>query len=244
MVNTPVDSALPHTLRVTLLLVISLSLVLIVVGVSRYPPRLAQRGGWVSGTEAAVLLIVHAAIVVWATRKGNLRGDTVLVKATAFGLISGGLEVVHISVENFAHLSARAGTISTGVFMFSLVLLWGIAGYAAARIAGKAGLGWLAGLWSATVAVLLTSAFGLILLNLSPHQLELNNIGSPDLIRSGWTDLRAFTIADLFEAVVKVLTMGPVLGAAFGGIGGVLAGIVPDRRRVVPLRRSHAHRVE
>jgi hypothetical protein len=54
----------------------------------------------------------------------------------------------------------------------------------------------------------------------------LKNIGSPDLIRSGWTDLRAFTIADLFEAVVKVLLVGPIMGAVFGGLGGPIAHMV------------------
>lgn len=42
-------------------------------------------------------------------------------------------------------------------------------------------------------------------------RLEHKNIGSPDLIRSGWTDLRAFTIADLFEAGFKVLLLGQYL---------------------------------
>lgn len=60
-------------------------------------------------------------------------------------------------------------------------------------------------------------------------RLELRNVGSPDLIRSGWTDLRAFTIADSFEAVVKVLVVGPVVGAIFGGIGGLIARQRPTR---------------
>jgi hypothetical protein len=63
--------------------------------------------------------------------------------------------------------------------------------------------------------------------------LELRNVGSPDLMRSGWTVLRAFTIADSFHAVVKVLVIGPVVGAIFGGIGGLIA-----RQRLTPTRRS------
>ena len=50
------------------------------------------------------------------------------------------------------------------------------------------------------------------------------------LIRSGWTDLRAFTIADLFGAVVKVLIVGPILGAILGGLGGILARIFGTKR--------------
>jgi uncharacterized membrane protein len=44
-----------------------------------------------------------------------------------------------------------------------------------------------------------------------------------------WSDLRAFTIADSFEAVVKVLIIGPVVGAILGGIGGLIA-----RQRLTP----------
>jgi hypothetical protein len=221
MVENTEDTALRRALRSTLLFAIALSLMLIALPVSLYPPLLDLPGGWVSGAEAVVLLVVHASFLIWATRSANGLGWAVLSRAALFGLISATVEAVHISMETFVHLNARAATISTGAFMLSLFLVWAIAGYSAAR--SRISLGWRAGLGSATFAMLLVSAFGLLLLNLCPHRLELNNIGSPDLIRSGWTDLRAFTIADIFEAVVKVLTIGPILGAVFGGIGGLLA---------------------
>ncbi len=42
-------------------------------------------------------------------------------------------------------------------------------------------------------------------------RLERRNVGSPDLMRSGWTDLRAFTIADLSERPSRFFSSGPYL---------------------------------
>ena len=53
-------------------------------------------------------------------------------------------------------------------------------------------------------------------------RLEERNIGSPDFLRSGWTDLHSFTIADVFEAGFKILLIGPIAGAVLGGLGASL----------------------
>jgi len=224
--NESIASFTPmRAIRLTLLLAVALNLVVIGIQVFLYRPLLKMPGGPVIIVEAAVLLIALALLVVWATRDGGRAPQTVLRVGTLFGLFSGGVEVAHITAENFAGLNARAESISTGGFMLGLFLLWLIAGYRAARDAKNAGSALLAGSWSAIVCMLITATFGLMLLNTSLHHLEQRNIGSPDLIRSGWTDLRAFTIADIFESVVKVLLIGPVLGAIFGGIGGVISRI-------------------
>ena len=214
-----------RTLRVSLLLVIALNMVMISIRISLYRPLLRMPGGTTLVVEPIILLIVYALLAAWATSSGGPVRQTILLNGTALGLISGALEIVHIAVENFAGLGGSAESISTGFFMLGLFLLWGTAGYLAARSAATVGPGVLAGSWSAIVAMLLTAAFGLLLLNTFLTRLELKNIGSPDLIRSGWTDLRAFTIADHFEAVVKVLLVGPILGAVFGGLGGLIARI-------------------
>jgi len=214
-----------RVLRLSLLLGIALNLMIISTQVSAYRPLLRMPGGLMFVVEPVVLLIVYALLVVWATRGGGQARQTVLRIGTPLGLISGGLEVVHITVENFASFSGRATSISTGAFMLGLFLLWLIAGYRVTRSTANVGSGLLAGSWSAIVGMLITATFGLMLLNTSLPRLELKNIGSPDLIRSGWTDLRAFAIADIFEAVVKVLLLGPVLGAIFGGIGGGISRI-------------------
>ena len=124
------------------------------------------------------------------------------------GLACGTLEVVHITLENFGHLSPRAESISTGAFLLGLLLLWGIAGYRVTRSTRDMGAGVLAGSWSAMVGMLLATAYGFSQLFWGLPGLEHRNIGSPDLLRSGWTDLHVFTIADVFESGLKILLVG------------------------------------
>jgi len=219
------------SLRFALLLGIALNLVMIGVRVSIYPQFFRMPGSLTSMIEPVILLILYAPIVLWATSKGGSVGQAVLLNGTSLGLASGVLEIIHISVENFARFSPRAETISTGAFMLSLLALWGTAGYLAARSASEVGAGLLTGSWSAMVGLLLTVTFGFSQLFWSLMRLEQRDIGSPDFLRSGWTDLHAFAIADVFEAGFKVLFVAPIAGAIFGGLGGVTAYIIPRKHR-------------
>jgi hypothetical protein len=60
--------------------------------------------------------------------------------------------------------------------------------------------------------------------------LENRNNGNPDFIRSGWTDIHAFTIADIFEACFKILFLGPVLGIIFGLLGAALSRLLVRKK--------------
>jgi len=133
------------------------------------------------------------------------------------------LEVVHITLENYGRLGARAESVTTGGFLVGLLLLWGIAGYRATRGTAAVGAGVLAGSWSALVGMLMATTYGFSQLFWDLPRLEERNIGSPDLLRSGWIDLHTFTIADIFEAGFKILLIAPVAGAALGGLGALTA---------------------
>ena len=234
LVNVSNSYSSPNrTFRFILLLAIALCLGMIFINTFRYRPLLGMPGGLASVMEPTTLLCLLAVLIWWATGRGGHLRQVVISKGALFGLISGGIEALHIVVENFAGFSGRTETISTGIFMLTMFLLWGAAGFHVTRGTAAPGSGMLAGSWSALVGMLITATFGLALLSTFMSRLELRNVGSPDLMRSGWTDLRAFTIADSFEAVVKVLIIGPVIGAIFGGIGGLIA-----RQRLTPTRRG------
>lgn len=206
------------------------SLAMVAAQVSRYPALLGMAGGPASVLEPTVLLLLYVPLVIWAT--GDLGGkyQAALHVGTAVGLACGVLEVVHIAVEGFADLEPGAETISTAVFTSGLLLLWGSAGFLAVRHRRAVSAGCLAGGWSGAVGMLMVVTYGFSQLYWALPRLEAKNVGSLDLIRTGWTDLRAFTVADLFEAGFKVLLLGPILGAALGGIGGLVARVVPRDR--------------
>jgi hypothetical protein len=210
-------------LRTTLLLVIALNLVMIGIRVFLDSQLLGMPGGLQSALEPAALLTLNSLIVTWATR-GDIPVARVIVReGTAIGLVSGALEVVHITLENFGHFNARVESVSTGDFLLGLLVLWGIAGYQVTRSTADLGEGLLAGSWSAMVGMLMAMNYGYSQMFWCLPRLEQRNIGSPDLLRSGWTDLHTFTIADVFEAGFKILLIGPVAGAVLGALGAVMA---------------------
>ena len=106
--------------------------------------------------------------------------------------------------------SARVESVTTGGFLAGLLLLWGIAGYRTTRGTAAVGAGPLAGSWGALVGMLMAATFGFSQLFWDLPRLEQRNVGSPDFLRSGWTDLHTFTIADIFESGFKVLLIGPI----------------------------------
>src|SRR5215470_3811091 len=123
--SATLDPSAMRALRFALLLGIALNLVMIGVRVSLYPSFFKMSGSLTSIIEPVVLLILYACIVMWVTRMVGSVGREVLLKGTSLGLASGALEIAHISLENFARLSPRAETISTGAIMLSLLALWG-----------------------------------------------------------------------------------------------------------------------
>jgi hypothetical protein len=221
------------TARRFLLLSIGLSLAMIAAQIVLYPQVLGMPGGAAAVLQPVVLLLLCLPLVAWATADGSPARRAALHTGTAVGLACGVLEIVHIAVEGFANLSARAETISTGFFTLGVLLLWGSAGFLAVRHPRAPGPGWLAGGWSGVVGMLMVVTYGFSQLYWALPRLEHKNVGSPDLIRSGWTDLRAFTIADLFEAGFKVLFIGPLLGAALGSLGGLGARLLTQDRRAL-----------
>lgn len=90
--------------------------------------------GWPRRCDGPItLLSCFAVLIWWATGpRGSLR-QVVISKGALFGLISGGIEAIHIVVENFARFSGRTETISTGIFMLTMFLLWGAAGFHVTR---------------------------------------------------------------------------------------------------------------
>jgi hypothetical protein len=220
-----------RVLRIALLLSVALGLVMIPGRVALDPQLLGLPGGLQTTIAAAVTLVVAALVVFCATSARGEANQEVIWDAAVFGVLSGVLEAIHITVENFGNLAAAAERISTGLFMLGLFLIWGVAGYRATRRISALEAGACGGAWAAIVGMLFTVTYGFSQLFWALPRLEQRSMLSPDFLRSGWTDLHSFTIIDVFEAGVKVLIIGPIVGAIVGGLGGVIALAVGWIRR-------------
>jgi hypothetical protein len=211
-------------IRITFIGLIIVNFVVTIIATFMYPPLLSMPHSILYVLELGIILLVYIFLVIFITR--NSTNQTIVRRGILFGLLASLLEIIHITVEIFGGLSSKAETISTGIFMFGLFIIFGITGFIITKNCRKIILGLLGGFWSGIVCMLIVMTYGLSQLFWSFHALEVHNTGNPDFIRSGWTDMHAFTIADIFEASFKILFLGPFIGMLFGFIGGSLAWIL------------------
>ncbi len=212
--------------RVALLLGIAVDLVLIAVRVFLYRPFLAMPGGLTFVIEPVTMLIVYGVLVLWITTTSGLPRQTATARGTIFGLITGALLVTHMTLENFVDLGPRLNGITTLTFMFSAFMLWGVAGYVVARSTKSIFSGITAAVWSAVVSTLITVTFGFALMYSSVPRPEYVATWA-EFKRSGWTDARAFAIANTLDAGFSHLAIAPIVGIIFGAIGAAIAGCRP-----------------
>jgi len=220
-------------LRGVFLAAIALNLLLIGIRVLRYTPFLRQHNALVYLFEPVVLLIIYAGIAFATTTNTSPQRHVALRLGAAIGLVTGILWVINLALETFSHLS---GIPVTAPFLLGAFVLWGVAGFLAARQTGSLALGIVAAIWGAMLCVLLAITFGLVLTYTSLPTLAQQMIADPDFLRSDWSDLRAFAIANAFDSAFSHL-LGALLVSTVFGTGGSLAGVLTIR-----LRRHRAAR--
>lgn len=212
-------------LRRALLFGVALNLCLIVLRVSLYRPLLAMPGALRFIVEPVIGLICCGLFTLAATFGRRVNLPVVLGPATFWGIVGGGVLVVHMFLENFGRHIGEDSRL-TLVCMFSTFVLWGVAGFIAARNTASSALGLLGGCWSAVVSVLMGVSFGFVLMFFNIPSLDYVATWT-EFKQSDWSDVQAFAIANSLEAGFTHLLVGLVLGTLFGAIGGGMARIRP-----------------
>ncbi len=209
-------------IRLTLLACIAAALLIMSSKVWSYRPLLAIPDGRASVIETAGLLFLYALFVIWATRSNGPLRRAALLAGTPLGVIGGAIQIAHLTQEHFMDLGAVGNGISGFGLLFCTFVLWGTAGYRTARSTGVVRSSAIAGLWSAlvTMSIVVLSGFLLEFYLATPKPEYVVTWG--EFKRSGWTDVRAFTIANTLDAAQSHLIIGPILGAIFGGLAGAV----------------------
>ena len=210
-------------IRAGFLTLTAVSLVMVGVRVALYPPVLTQPGGTLSVLATVGVLFAYAFLGGLVTSSPRPDHASALRIGTAFGLVSGSLSVAHIAQETYVAVPSQEVAIVTWGFILAMFAPWALASFVAARRTRRGSLGLFAGVWSSAVCMVVTVSFGFGQLLTSLDRLQRQDFGSPDLLRSGWTDLRAFAIADVFEAGSWHLLIGPTVALCLGGIAAVAA---------------------
>ena len=138
-------------------------------------------------------------------------------------MLTGALWIVNLTLETFTDLSSTSGLAATAPFLLGAFALWGMASAQSARRTGSLRLGILAALWAALICVLLTISYGLLLAYTSLPRLAQNLITDPDYLASRWGDLRAFAIANQFNAAASHLLIAPIVATLVGLVGSLLS---------------------
>ena len=204
-----------------LLALIVANLAMAAIAVGRYPAFFAQRGARLFLLEPISVLLVYAVGVVVVARTRGPYWDAILKTAIAFGAFTGILEVVNIGIENGIPFGVPGSVlpISSMAIVFTL---WGIAGFRTARSLGSVGAGILAAVSSACICMLIAVAAGFaVQFFLAPPDPSIISTWA-EYKRSGWTDARAFGIANTLDSGFTHLVVAPVVATLFGSVGTAL----------------------
>jgi len=206
-------------IRFTLVFTTILSLAMMGIRVSSYPSMLRLPGATAFVVEVVGLLLLYGAVLFWGS--GSVP-HKLLLRGTTIGLIAASVQIIHLVCERFVSFSGRWNGAVTLAFMLTTFILWGVTGFIAARSGqAKPTSIWLA-VWSAVVTMTIVVAAGFALdFFVSPMPPE-SMLSWPEFKRSGWTDVRAFAIANTLDAAFSHLLIGPVVAAIVGAAGSLL----------------------
>jgi hypothetical protein len=170
-----------------------------ILAVARYPAFFLQPGACVYLFEPISALVVYAVAIVLVARAHGQSWDAVLKTAIPFGFLTGIFEVLNIGIENGIPFRAAGPGVAIG-FMIVVFTLWGVAGFRAARSLGSVGAGLLAAVSSGCICMIIAVATGFaVQFFLAPPDPAGVSTWA-EFKRSGWTDPRAFGLANTLES--------------------------------------------
>ena len=183
---------------------------------------LAMRGGTRLAAEAGISLGIYSLAILTAHRL--VRSRRAYMPGFVLGIICGALQILHISLETFGnHFGERAGV--TLLFMGISFVLWCVAAARVRLLGGSISDALSAALLSAITTMVVAVTFG-ISLSIAGYPDPRYVSAWPEFIQSGWSDVRAFAIANTFEAAASHFVVGPIIGIMVGGLGLLIALIL------------------
>jgi hypothetical protein len=210
-----------RAVAVALLVCNAVSLCAIYLGVRQYPPFWSQAGAWMYVCEPVAALLVSSGLVVWVSEMRGIWWQTVLRIAAAFGIAAAAIDLLGLIIEDgiVVHVHGPATQIAV---MLTLFTLWGAAGWRAARALNSMRAGLVAAVLSAGVCMTIAVTVALIvqLFLVRPSIADVATWG--EFTRSGWTNPRAFAIANTLDSGFTHFVVAPVISTIVGGIGALV----------------------
>ena len=206
---------------IAILTLIVLNLVMIGLAVVQYPDFFSQPGARAVVLESSLALIAYAVAALCVGRPRGTDRD-IIVSAILFGLIGGTVDALNIGTENGLPAAIHAPALPLA-FLLTIFASWGIAGFRTARDLNSIRAGLLAAVSSAAICMLIAATAGFVI-QLFAARPEPAYIATWDEFkRSGWTDARAFGLANTLDSAFTHLIFGPIVALLFGGVAPLFA---------------------
>ena len=209
-------TAAPQTFRIPLALLAAANLAALGVILWPWPQALNLPVNGSAAIDPAVTLAIYVGLVFYISSGLKETTKKALSIATILGLAAG--VVLGVRAVLGVRVGVQPGFLQPGLLVVA-VILWGVAGLRGSKVGGSAGIGALAGIWSAIASGLLATAAILAELYFAgPTQ------ASPDL----WKQYEGLAIGNSatqgmvhsLNAVTALLLVGPITGAVVGMIFG------------------------
>jgi len=217
-----------------LLASVAINLVMAALGVARYPAFFSQHGAHTFVLKPVCALLTYAVVIVFIARRHGPYWDSILRAAMLFGGLTGTIEVINVGIENGIPFAVRGPVAGIG-FMLTAFTIWGIAGFRTARSLRSTRAGLLVAVSSASICMLIAVAAGFIVqFLLAPPDPAYVSTWA-EFQRSGWTDARAFGVANTLDSGFTHLVVAPIVALFFGGLASLAARFTSTR--VSPIAR-------
>jgi hypothetical protein len=207
---------------IAMLALIVANLAIIGVAVTQYPAFFLQPGARIDVREPIFVLVAYAFAAVLVGRTGSPGWDAAVRTATLFGILGGTAEAFNIAIENGIPAAIHIPALLIA-FMFTIFASWGVAGFRTTRSLNSSRAGVLAAVLSASICMLIAVVAGFAIQFFAARP-EPSYISTWDEFkRSGWTDARAFGLANTLESAFTHLVIAPVVALVAGGVASFLA---------------------
>jgi|ERR1700730_2681222 len=225
---------------IALLLLIVVDLAMIAIALRLYPAFFSQPDGVFVVLEAVSVLLFYAGAVVWFGRTTGQDWKTILEWATPFGLLGGTLEALNIAIESGAPVAIHTPTVPIA-FMCIVFASWGVAGFRAARSLNSIRAGVLTAVSSAAICMLIAVAAGFAIEFFAARPEPAIVLTWGEFKRSGWTDPRAFGLANTLDSAFTHLLIAPLVALILGGGASLLTQFRSSKETSTkPLRSSRS----
>jgi hypothetical protein len=210
----------PGSILVLVLIVADFTM--IALALMQYPAFFSQPHAVLVVLQTVSVLVVFGVAVVWIGRQRSPSWDAILATAAIFGLLGGIAEALNIAIENGIPLAIRTPVVPIGS-MLAIFITWVIAGFRVGRTFRSVRAGLLSAVISAGICMLLAVTAGFIIEFFAARPDPTIVLTWGEFKRSGWTDPRAFSVANTLDSAFTHLLIAPAIAFVLGGFASFVA---------------------